>query len=87
MRLIIRENPDGGNDGLVAEIDGYDGPIPRPGEYIFHPPSDDDGFSDLSEHGTNVMSVKSVTYGIIARPRNGEKHFVGRPIQIVEVWV
>lgn len=33
------------------------------------------------------MSVKSVTYGIITRPRNGEGHFVGRPLNVVEVWV
>jgi hypothetical protein len=82
MKLIIRES-----DGLVAEIEDYRGPIPRAGEYIFHPPLDDDGFSDLSVHGTNVMSVKSVTYGIITRPRKGENHFVGRPGPVVEIWV
>lgn len=82
MKLIIREP-----DGLVAEVDDYDGPVPRPGEYIFHPPREDDGFSDLSLPGTNVMMVKSVIYGIITRPRKGENHFVGRPCQIVEIWV
>lgn len=82
MKLIIREP-----EGLVAQIDGYDGPIPRPGEFIFHPPLDDDGTSEPSLPGTSVMSVKSVTYGILTRPRNGEKHFVGRPEPMVEVWV
>ena len=82
MKLIIRES-----GGLVAEVEDYTGPIPRPGEYIFHPPQGDDGHGDLSVHGTNVMTVKTVTYGIITRPRNGEKHFVGRPVQVVEIWV
>lgn len=82
MRLIIREN-----EGVVAEIGDYTGPVPRAGEYIFHPPLNDDGTSDLSLHGTNVMSVKSVNYGIVTRPQHGEGHFVGRPVQIVEIWV
>lgn len=82
MRLIINSQ-----DGLVARVDDYQGPVPRQGEYIFHPPFNDDGESDLHTHGNNVMSVKTVTYGIITRPENGEEHFVGRPVQVVEVWV
>ena len=81
MRLVIREN-----DGLVAQVDEYDGPIPRAGEYIFHPPLDDTGTGDLSVHGTNVMSVKSVIYGIIMR-ESGVGHFTGRTEPMVEVWV
>jgi hypothetical protein len=74
-------------DGLVARVEGYRGPVPRMGEYIFHPPLDDDGTGDLTVHGTGVMSVKSVTYGILTRPQHGEEYFTGRPVQVVEVWV
>jgi hypothetical protein len=73
-------------EGLVGRIEDYRGPIPRRDEYIFHPPLDDDGTSDISVHA-GVMSVKSVTYGILTRPQHGEKHFTGRPVQVVEVWV
>lgn len=83
MLLIINSQ-----DGVVARVDNYQGPIPRAGESIFHPPTDDDGWSDLSVHGTDVMTVNTVTYGIITRPRSGSKpHFVGRPLNVVEVWV
>lgn len=82
MVLNIRSN-----EGLVGQIEDYAGPIPRAGEYIFHPPLHDDGISDLSVHGTSVMSVKTVTYGILTRPSDGEKHFTGRPVQVIEVWV
>ncbi len=83
MLLIIREQ-----DGVVARVENYQGPLPRAGECIFHPPTDDDGWSDLSVHGTDVMSVKTVTYGIITRSKTRElDHFVGRPLNVVEVWV
>jgi hypothetical protein len=34
--IIIQEN------SLVGEIENYEGPVPRPGEYIYHPPIDPD---------------------------------------------
>lgn len=39
----------------VAEYPGYDGPIPRVGEYIYH------------HYGQNVMSVKVVTWRMFGR--------------------
>jgi len=81
MKLIIREH-----DGLVAQVDDYDGPVPRTGDYIFHPPLDDTGTGNLSVHGTSVMSVKTVIWGIIAR-KPGLDHFTGRAEPMVEIWV
>jgi hypothetical protein len=85
VRLVIKTLDNGAH--LVAQVDDYDGPIPRVGESIFHPPYDDDGQSNLSLHGTNVMTVHTVIYGIITRPKNGEGYFTKRPVQVVEVWV
>lgn len=78
MRLIITQ----GND-LIADVPGYQGPVPARGEYIHHPRGEEpqpgllDGF----------MSVQSVQYGIIARPQNGEGHFVGAAEPFVQVIV
>ena len=77
MKLIIVEAP---GSTLVAEVDNYTGPIPRPGEYIVHPPLHPDGMP-------NVMGVKTVTYGILARPQHGESYFVGDPEPYVEIHV
>ena len=75
MKLIIKQGRD-----LIAVIEDYTGPIPRVGEYIFHPPLDDDGY------GTGINgTVATVTYGILARPTSGHGHFVGRSEQVVEV--
>jgi hypothetical protein len=90
VKLIIRTQPEPDHDGLVAMIEDYEGQVPRAGEYIFHPPLDDDGRADLSTHGNNVMSIKSVTWGIIMRPgraSGGVKYFTGRTEPMVEVWV
>lgn len=73
---------------IVARVEDYDGPVPRVGEYFFHPDLDDDGTSDMTLHGTGVAgSVKSVTYGIYTRPQNGEDYFVKRPVPVVEVQI
>ena len=84
VRLVIMQQGD-----LIARIEDYDGPIPRVGEYLFHPDLDDDGTRDMSLHNpTNIAgSVKSVIYGIYTRPRNGEDYFTGRPVRIVEVQI
>ena len=83
VRLVIIQ----GNE-TVARIEDYDGPIPRKGGYFFHPPLDDDGASDLTLNGAGIAgSVKTVTYGIYTRPRNGEKYFTGRPVRIVEIQI
>jgi hypothetical protein len=83
VRLIIMQQGE-----TVARIEDYDGPIPRVGEYFFHPPLDDDGTSDLTLHGTGIAgSAKTVTYGIYTRPRNGEAYFTGRPVQVVEIQI
>jgi hypothetical protein len=82
MKLIITEAP---GSTLVAEVDDYTGPVPRPGEYIVHPPLGDEPEDAHGFH--NVMSVKVVTYGILARPEPGVGHFVGRPEPYVEISV
>ena len=81
MKLIIVEAP--GNT-LVAEVDDYTGPVPRPGEYIAHPPLP--GTPEVPGAANNVMGVKTVTYGILTRPER-DGHFVGRPEPYVEIHV
>jgi len=72
----------------VARLEDYDGPVPRVGEYFFHPDLLDDGTSDMTLHTTGIAGcVKTVTYGIYTRPRNGEKYFVKRPVPVVEVQI
>lgn len=81
--LVIKQ---GGE--TVARLEGYDGPIPRVGEYFFHPDLDDDGTRDMTLHSAGIAgSVKTVTYGIYTRPRNGERYFVRRPVPVVEVQI
>lgn len=82
VRLIIR-----GREGIVARVEDYRGPVPQAGQAVFHPSLGDDGTSDMSLHGNNVMNVKSVIIGMIGRPQNGEAHFTGRPVTVVEVLV
>ena len=86
MKLIIKTLGEGPQ--VVAVIEDYTGQVPRAGDAIFHPPFEDDGTSDLSLYGNNVMTVKSVIWGIIARPpKLGPKDFTGRTAPMVEVWV
>jgi hypothetical protein len=83
MILIVTQGSD-----LIAQDDNYDGPVPRVGEYIFHPEFDDDGTSAMSLPSAQIAGcVKTVTYGIYTRPKNGEKHFVGRPVKVVQVTI
>lgn len=75
MKLIIKS----AEGHLIASIDDFQGTIPQKGEYIYHPPL----------HGgppVNVMSVKSVTHGILAR-EGDLNHFVGSAEPFVEVHV
>lgn len=79
MRLIITH---GGE--VVAEIAAYDGPVPRVGEYVVRPRGGEPE-RGLGEH---VMSVKVVSYGIIARPEDGKTgRFTGAAGPFVEVIV
>lgn len=55
MRLTITCS-----EGLVAELPDYQGPIPRAGEYISRP----SGYDNVMP---NVMTVRTVTYGILDR--------------------
>lgn len=74
VRLVITSS-----EGPVAELDGYTGPVPRPGEYISRP-------SGHARAQPNVMSVKSVTYGILDRAGPTEP-FTAAAQPWVEVWV
>lgn len=78
MRLIITQ----GND-LIADIPDYQGPVPPRGEYIIWPV----GRQPRPGLADNFMSVQSVQDGIIARPQNGEGHFVGAAEPFVQVIV
>lgn len=81
VRLIVIQGSE-----TVARVEDYDGPVPRVGDYLFHPDLDDDGTQDMSLHATGIAGcVKAVTYGIYTRPGNGEAYFVGRPVSVVEV--
>ena len=83
VRLVIMQANE-----TVARIEDYDGPVPRVGEYLFHPDLDDDGTRDMTLHGCGIAgSVKSVTYGIYTRPQNGEEYFVKRPVPVVEIQI
>jgi hypothetical protein len=80
VRLIITES-----DQIVADIPDYQGPVPRAGEYIHHPREEQPEPGLSPDH---VMSVKLVSYGIIARPADEDvKHFVGAAEPFVEVVV
>jgi hypothetical protein len=79
MKLVIIE----GNE-VIGQVDDYAGPVPRAGEYIHHPRGEQP-VPGLYPDGT--ISVKVVAYGIIARPRNGEGHFVGAAEPFVEITV
>jgi hypothetical protein len=78
MRLIISQD-----NQVVAVIEGYEGPVPRAGEFI-HRPAGREPVPGLSD---GFMSVKVVQYGIIARPRNGENYFTGAAEPFAEVIV
>lgn len=69
MKVIITEA--GRN---VAIIENWSGPIPRVGEYIFHP------LDDADQMPVNVKCVKTVTYNILAYPprETSIRHFIGR---------
>jgi hypothetical protein len=75
MKLIIMCG-----EGPVAELEDYTGPIPRVGEYIERPP-----LPGPRPGSSRVMSVKSVTYGILRRPALGGFGPEGDPW--AEVWV
>ena len=78
VTLRIVESP--GNT-LVGEIPSYTGPVPRPGEYIYHPSL------NPADTPSNVMSVKTVTYDLLTREPDFD-HFVSRTDRyVVEVHV
>jgi len=78
--MIIRQPSDG--NALIAVIKDYEGPVPRVGEYLFHP-----GQTDADYDGGIAGEVKSVTWALYKRPQNGEPYFVGRLTPVVEVTI
>lgn len=83
VRLIVIQGHE-----TVARVEDYDGPVPRVGDYLFHPDLDDDGTSDMTLQGTGIAGcVKTVTWGLYTRPSNGEAHFVKRAVPVVEVEI
>ena len=69
-----------GNGDVIAEIQDYAGPIPRVGEYIYHPP-----LNPRRGDFQNVMHVRTVRYGILTRA--GGPHFTGNADPYVEIVV
>jgi hypothetical protein len=79
VRLIITQD-----NQAIALVEDYEGPVPRVGDSVHHPRGTEP-VPGLFSDGT--MIVKHVGWGIIARPRNGEGHFVGGAEPFVEVIV
>jgi hypothetical protein len=80
IRLIVMQ----GNQ-LVADVPGYDGPVPSEGQYIYHPDLRGPGQPGLG--GGIAGCVKQVIWGIYARPRNGEEYFTAAAEPFVEVVI
>lgn len=78
MRLIITEGSQ-----VVADVRDYEGPVPRPGDYIHHPRGTEP-VPGLHEDG--FMQVKQVDWGIVGR-QEGAGYFVGAAEPFVEVFV
>lgn len=78
MRLVITQDNE-----VIAEVADYAGPVPRVGEYVHHPRGRQPQVG-LLDH---FMRVKSVAWGIIARPDGEGGHFVGAAEPFVEVVV
>ncbi len=73
---------------VVARVENYDGPVPRRGDYIYHPEQDDYGTSEAYGLAAGVAGcVKQVLFSIYSRPRSGEDHFTGRAVNTVEVVI
>lgn len=91
MKLkVVQHDPTEGTC-LIAELEDYDGPVPRVGEYLIHPVWGEDGLSEPEPFpGHNVTGqVKAVHYQIYARPPKGVyvSHFVKRFTPYVEVHI
>lgn len=72
----------------IARISNYRGPVPQVGSYIFHPALSDEGGEDITATNRGIAGcVRVVTYGLYARPRNGEGHFTARSRYYVEVTI
>jgi hypothetical protein len=83
VRLIVIQGHE-----TVARVEDYDGPVPRVGDYLFHPDLDDDGTRDMALHSSGIAGcVKTVTWGLYTRPRNGEAYFVKRAAPVVEIAI
>jgi hypothetical protein len=76
MHMRIMQGSD-----LIADLPEWDGPIPRVGEYIFHPPYDD-GIEGIAG------CVKTVTWRTHDRPADrGAKSFVQTAHPYVEIAI
>jgi len=64
----------------VAVIEEWDGPVPRAGDYIYHP-----GRSEPEIGGGIAGKVLQVVWGIYARPRDNAPYFVKSGAPFVEV--
>jgi hypothetical protein len=81
--LVIKQD---GED--LARLDHYDGPIPRVGEYIKVPEMGDYGDAAAPTGRFHELSVKLISYGILARPRKYRAAlYVQRAQNYVEVHV
>jgi hypothetical protein len=78
MRLFVQDHT-----GRIAEIDGFEGPVPRAGEFVYVPV----GTEPFSE----PRLVKEVYHDFLAArtrpPRAGERRFrlARRPTVVIQV--
>jgi len=87
MIVEVRQHITGEGDTLIARIDPHEGPLPRPGDRLFHPAhsqADDEVTGTTAGLGV-IQPVQSVTWLLYGRPRNGEEHFTRRSQVVVEV--
>lgn len=72
------------NHELIADLPEWPGPVPRVGDYIFHPPSrpgDDESFANIAG------SVKVVKWRILDRPGPDGGEFVMTARPYVEIAI
>lgn len=79
------------DSSVIADMPAYEGPVPRVGEYLFHPRLDDDWRDDVRyamPRDAIAGCVKAVTWALHGRPTQlRAKYFVTRRFPYVEVQI
>lgn len=80
MKLIIVQEGQ-----LVAVVSDWDGPVPRTGDYLYHPEPGDYGQPRVN--GDIAGCVKQVVWGIHGRNKAEKRFFVGALEPFAEVVI